>query len=88
MSFTILILLIIYLVLSYKLAKHLHAKYYYYFNPILNEKGENIHDLYPENKQYNGHFFTLNRIFFGIFLCIFKITAGVFIVITLYLLLR
>lgn len=66
MLFNILLpLYLLYTIACFFLSKKIHKDYFYYFNPLFNEAGEDIHEKYPEFKKYDSKFFTWRRLFIG-----------------------
>lgn len=55
-------ILLVYVLLCQYAGYKIYNGYYYYFNSFKNDKGEDVHEKYPEYKRIDGSNFTLLRL--------------------------
>jgi hypothetical protein len=59
-------ILALYLAFTTFLALHIYKKYYFFFYPIKDESGSDLHEKYPEFKKQEKGLFTLQRLILGL----------------------
>lgn len=78
----------VYLVFTTLFAIYIHKKYYYFFYPIKDETGSDLHEKYPEFKKQEKNTFTLRRLIIGFPFAIPRILISFTIPITLFIYLK
>lgn len=81
-------LLALYLTFTTFYALYIYNRYYYFFYPIKDETGTDIHEKYPEFKKQEKNLFTLKRLIFGFPFAIPRVLLGISIALILFVYLK
>lgn len=87
-SWILIVITSIYLIFSTYVAFKLYKKNYYFYNPILDEKGENLHDKYPDFNRSDGKYFSLLRLILFFPIGLIRFVAVISVVFSCYVFLR